>query len=503
MAALAGGGNAVDAAIAANAMQGVVAPETCGIGGDLFALVTGPELESPLALNSSGHAGSGAAELAHALRSSGTAAIPQRHPAAVTIPGCVDGWLELHRRLGRIELETILEPAARVAAGGFPASREMAVAFAGRFDELRTEPSAAPLYSAGRPPLEGERIVRQQLATTLKRIADEGREAFYGGTIGRGISEAVGGAISVADLEAVQAEWVDPLSVDIFGARGWTIPPNSQGYISLLGLAIVDRLGLTESDDPLGWHHAIEAYRLAAEDRDRILADPDSMEMAPEDLLAPRRIDGLVDRYSPDCLTSVGTHSPGSGGTAFMCVVDGDGLGVSLIQSNFYGIGSGISVQAGGFLLHDRGRGFTLTSGHPNELAPGRRPLHTLSPTIWTRDGNLSAVLGTRGGFMQPQLIIQLASLIIGRNVDPGRAMSTPRWMLPVEDEGLNCSSVEVEPGTPATVVDGLHRRGHRPIVRDVPQPGWGPMSVIRVDGDGRRVAAADPRVDTAAATAL
>lgn len=501
MSVLAVGGNAVDAAIAANAAQGVVAPETCGIGGDLFVLLAGEGDDRPAALNASGRAGSGAAGLAKELRDHGHDSIPQRHPAAVSVPGCVDGWIELHRSHGRLELGRILEPAIRLAKDGFPASRELARAFGGRRDELVDEPSAAAMFPGGKPPLEGDRIVRPELARTLEGIAEHGREAFYAGSVGLAISEATDGAISVDDLASPHQEWVEALSVDVFGSTAWTVPPNSQGYIALLGMAILDRLGLADPDDPLAWHLSIEAYRQAAADRDDLLADPDSMTGDPGDLVSPSRAQELAERISPDRVADTSPARPASGGTAYMCVVDGEGLGVSLIQSNFHGIGSGRSARDTGFLLQDRGRGFTLRPGHPNELRPGRRPLHTLSPTLWTTSGGLHAVIGTRGGHVQPLLIMQLAQSLIGHNHDAASAMSHPRWASGLTGPSSLPSLVQVEPGTPEAVTEGLTQRGHRVELLDFPQPGWGPMSAITVAKD-LRTGVADPRVDTATAAA-
>lgn len=500
MTALARGGNAVDAAISANAVQGVVAPETCGIGGDLFALVVEPGKDEPRTLNASGRAGAGTARLADELRSAGIEEIPQRHPASVTVPGCVDGWIELNTSLGRLDLGTILEPAIRLARDGFPASRELAAAFAARYDELFDEPSARDMYARRRPPLEGERIRRPELAVTLEAIADEGRHAFYSGRIGEALMAAVDNNFDPDDLARKQAEWVRPLRLDLFESTGWTIPPNSQGYISLLALGIMERIGLPAPDDPEAWHLAIEAYRLAASDRDDVLADPESMAARPQDLLSTDRIEALSDRYSPGRPSDHGTARSAGGGTAFMCVTDRDGMGVSLIQSNFYGIGSGVSVAGAGFLLHDRGRGFTLERDHPNELAPGKRPLHTLSPTIWTRGGQgLAAIIGTRGGFMQPELIVQLAVRLMGHGTAPGSAMAAPRWMVPLPRRGAG-SPVHVEPGVPDEIPADLGRRGHVVERLELPQSGWGPMSAIRIGADGLRTAAADPRVDTASA---
>src|SRR5690606_31137198 len=226
--------------------------------GDLFALVAGPGTGGVLALNSSGRAGSGASELARDLRDSGAEAIPQHHSAAVSVPGCVDGWMALHARLGRLDLGEILAPAVRLGRcgllapavrlgrEGFPASRELANAFGARAAELSTEPSGRDLYPGGDPPQPGTRIRRVELASTLERIAEEGRNAIYAGPTGKALSDAVGGAITLEDLAHSQADWVEALSVDVFGLTAWTIPPNSQGYLTLATLAILERRGLSD-----------------------------------------------------------------------------------------------------------------------------------------------------------------------------------------------------------------------------------------------------------------
>lgn len=496
------GGNAVDAAIAANAVQGTVAPETCGVGGDLFALVigpgvSGPGLGIPLALNSSGRAGSNAN--AADLRRSGLEVIPQRHPAAVTAPGCVDGWMALSEKLGSLALDRVLGPAIRLAAEGFPASREMAAAFTDRAEELRNETAARPVYGSGDQVRDGARIRRPSLADTFRRIATDGRAGFYEGPVARAISDAVEGSLTTADLARDHAEWVVPISVDVFDRTAWTVPPNSLGYVAVAALGILERLGLAEADDPLAWHRVIEAYRAAAADTTRLVADPVAMDVDPAQLVDPAALDRMADLVDDDTVVSRSHPAEASGGTAYLCVVDGDGMGVSLIQSNFHGIGSGISAGAHGFMLHDRGRGFTLEPGHPNELTPGRRPLHTLSPTIWTRSGRLDMVLGTRGGWSQPQLLAQLGSNIAGRSMTPAPAQARPRWEVAVANSG---SEVRVEPGTPESVVDGLRRRGHQVARVEAPMAGWGPMSVITIGDDGLRTGAADPRVATATAMA-
>lgn len=496
------GGNAVDAAIAANAVQGVVAPETCGIGGDLFALVLPAGETRPDALNASGRAGSGADGLVEGLRRSGENHIPQRHPGALTIPGCVDGWATLHERHGYLDWGSLFEPAIRVARDGFPASREMAAAFARRQDELCDEASARDMYPAGSPPLEGTRIVRRDLVATLERVATDGRDGFYAGVIGAALSRATGGTVTVDDLARQQADWVVPLSAHLFGHTGWTIPPNSQGYIALLALRVIELLGPGDLHDPATWHVAIEACRLAAADRSEVCSDPSTLEHDPDSLVATERAVRLAERIDLNQAARTMPDAKALGGTAYLCVVDREGMGISLIQSNYHGIGSGVSVEGAGFLLQDRGRGFSLEPDHPNELRSGRRPLHTLSPTMWTDSEGLNGIIGTRGGDAQPQLIVQLGLYIMGRNLDPASAMALPRWQVSTLDGAGSGHLVKVEPGTPDHVVDGLGQRGHDVQRLDYPQPGWGPMAAIRI-ARGLRSAASDPRVDTSSAAAV
>lgn len=489
----------MEAAIAANAVQGVVAPETCGVGGDMFALIHAPGDSEPTCLNASGRAGSGATALADELRSLGFDHVPQHHPAAVTIPGCVDGWVALHARWGRLALGDVLAPAVALARQGFPASGEFAAALAQRRDELAAEMPS--LYSSGRPYLAGERVTRPELGELLAEIAEDGRDAFYLGKRGKALSEAVAGAITPADLERTQAEWVRPLGKRVFGLDAWTTPPNSQGYISLLSLAVLETLGPGDLDDPLRWHLAVESYRVAAATRDHLLADPDLILFEPSQLVSDQQVAKLAALVSPHARARLPQSLPADGGTAYMCAIDATGLGVSLIQSNYHGIGSGIAVGDGGFVLHDRGRGFTLTEGHPNTLAAGRRPAHTLSPTVWTRQGDLVALLGTRGGDLQPQLLAQLAAFMFGHGMSPESAMAHPRWAtaLPRNHD----DPLEVEPGVSDEIVEGLAARGHAVARCPVPMAGWGPMSVITVGSSGLRTGAADPRVDTTMAGCL
>ncbi len=497
---LAAGGNAADAVIAANAVQGVVAPETCGIGGDLFALVWRPGEGRPLALNASGRAGSGVS--ATRLRDAGHTGVPLHGAASVTVPGCVDGWDALAARCGALPLAAALRPAITIAAEGFPASPELAAALAAAHGDLADVQSAASLYPGRTAPEPGDVLIRADLAGTLAAIAADGRDAFYAGAAGEGVAAATGGEVTRADLDRDQADWIEPLGAPALGRTGWTIPPNSQGWLTLAASWLLERLDPPPDPGDPAWAHAqIEAYRAVAWERDDMVADPEHLAVPPDRLVDPDRLAARLPHLRPDAVATWPAPGPAPGGTAYMCVVDATGMAVSLIQSNFHGLGSRRGAGKSGVLLHNRGAGFCLVPGHPNELAPGKRPLHTLSPTLWTREGSLDLVLGTRGGHQQPQYLVQLAAAIFRLGDDPGAAQSRPRWSTASFGAGAP-SRVEFEDRVPSRVTDGLRKRGHDVQLAGPWMGGWGPISVIAVAADGTRHGAADPRVTTAAALA-
>lgn len=491
------GGNAVDAAVAAVAAQGVVAPETCGLGGDLFALVHAPGWERPRALNSSGRAGSGADP--EKLRAAGAADIPGDHPAAVTIPGCVDGMVTLVDELGSLDVASVVAPAIALAREGFEVSTEQAAAFTRQADVYRENPAVASFYPDGRPVVKGELIEREDLARTLEAVAQDGRDAFYGGKVGEDIAAAVAGMITLEDMLVSQAQWVDPISAHVAGLTGWTIPPNSQGYLGLATLAVFEMLDPPDDvDDPMWWHLLIEAYRSLAWERDDLVSDPETVALRIDMLLDPGRLQRAAVSVDRDRAGVWPTPLGQNSSTAYICAADADGMAVSIIQSNYRGTGSPFGAARSGFLLQDRGMGFNLTPGHPNELAPKKRPLHTLSPTLWIEDRDHRWVLGTRGGAVQPQLIAQIAARAIFGGTPLDEAQDAPRWTTSLFGPGTT-SQLAFEPGVPDSVLEGLRARGHEINVLDRRQPGWGPMSIIELDGTRRR-AAADPRVDTTAA---
>ena len=491
------GGSAVDAAIAADAVLAVVAPDTCGPGGDLFAIIHRPGDEQPAVLNASGRAGSrvSAAEL----RERGLTRIPMRSRWSITVPGCVDGWEELVARYARLGLGTDLAPAIGLAREGFPASTELSASL-GRLENLiASQGSAAPLYPNGRSPAPGDSMTRPDLAETLQSIADDGRDAFYLGAVGDGIIEATGALITRHDLERRQTEWVEPASIDVFGSTAWTVPPNSQGWLTLATLRIFEMLDPpADPDDPAFHHTLIEAYRAVAWERADTVCDPSTAPIPVAALLDEGRLAERAATIDPGRARRWPVQTSAPGGTAYLTVRDRDGMAVSFIQSNFWGIGSGRSAGATGVWLHNRGAGFELRPGHPNELVPGRRPLHTLSPTLWTRDGVARLILGTRGGDQQPQLLAQMAATMLYAGASPGTAQRQPRWFIDdfASDE---LPAIRYEPRFPPSTIEGLTGRGHDLHPADAWETGWGPVSTITIDGD-TVVGDADPRVSTTAA---
>ena len=488
------GGNAVDAAIATNAAIAVTCPHLCGMGGDLFALVYHDGAVS--ALNSSGRAGSGAD--AAALRAEGRTDMPFRLDIrSVTVPGCVDGWMALHDRFGTLPLSVLLEPAIALAAAGFPAS-PLLVGAAARTDEGAGENLAELLGQLTRP---GARVRRAGAARALAGIVDGGRDAFYQGEFGAGLKALGRGLYSDADLATPVAEWVTPLTAAAFGVELWTIPPNSQGYLTLGSAELAYRLDLpADPTDARFAHLLIEAATAAGYDRPDVLSDTTDG----DELL--RSIAGRLEMIDNERASD--RWAPGQDGdTTYLCTVDGSGMAVSLIQSNAAGFGSGLVEPNTGINLHNRGLGFNLRAGHAAELKPGHRPPHTLCPAMATSDGSLRGVFGTMGGDAQPQILVQLAARLFHYGQSPAAAIDAGRWALHGPATGFDtwtsgqAPTVLVEGQAPAEWMGELARRGHRVAAADPYDSAFGHAHAIVIDAEGFRAGAADPRtmVGTAA----
>jgi len=488
------GGSAADAAIAASAVLAVTTQHSCGMGGDLFALVH--DGSGVQCLNSSGRAGSGADP--DKMRAAGHRVMPLRdHIQSVPVPGCVDGWVALHERFGVLPLAEVLAPAAAYANDGFPASPTLV----GAIPVVAHLAGAADYAGVTRP---GDLVRRPGVARTLDAIGNEGRDAFYRGEFGRGLIDIGAGEYAEDDLARVQAGWVTPISLDAFGHRLWTVPPNSQGYLTLASAWIADGLPLPDDPDDALWAHLlIEAARQAGFDRIDVLHEgANGIALISADRLAPRRA-----AISPAAAATLGrSERYAAGGTIYLCAVDSDRMGVSLIQSNASGWGAGIVEPATRIFLQDRGIGFSLEPGHPAEYGPGRRPPHTLSPALVTNaeTGDFDAVIGTMGGDSQPQILLQLLARLYVNGESPGPAMAAGRWGL-----GLGFTTwdergeveVQIEGHSPEAWDTGLVERGHRVRRHEEFSGAFGHAHLIVNHGD-HLAGASDPRPRNGAAVA-
>ncbi|MBK9178144.1 MAG: gamma-glutamyltransferase [Acidimicrobiales bacterium] len=490
------GGTAADAAIAANAVLAVTAPHLCGMGGDLFAIVHEGS-GRPHVLNASGRAGSGADP--ERLRAEGHRSMPLRDDVrAAPVPGCVDGWVALHQRHGRLPLGEVLAPARRLAAGGFPASTLLAAAA-----PLLAGVAGAGDLTAGAPYPPGHVVRRPGVARVLDLVAALGRDGFYGGEVGAALLEAGAGEYAESDLARPQADWVDALGLRAWGHDLWTVPPNSQGYLTLAGAWIADGLPLPDDPDDPEWAHLlIEAARQAGHDRPAVLHEhADGAGLIAPERLAPRRAAVDPARAGP------GPAPTAAGDTTYLCAVDGAGTAVSLIQSNASGFGCHVAIGDTGVLLHDRGIGFSLEPGHPAEYGPGRRPPHTLAPALVTGpDGGLRLVIGTMGGDSQPQILLQLIARVLVARQSPARAVTAGRWVLAgTGSDGFDTwlrpdrVRVRVEANAPPSWAGELERLGH--TVERLPAFDSRVGHAQLIDAGGASLAgAADPRSGAAAA---
>lgn len=505
------GGAAVDAAIAANAMLGLVEPTGAGVGGDLFAIVWDARQRRLLGLNGSGRSPR-SLSLAH-FTARGLEEVPSHGPLSVSVPGAVDGWFELHGRFGQLDMATLLAPAIGYARAGFPVTEIVAGAWAHDAELLRSYAGfAATFLPDGRAPTTGDVFTNPRLADTYELLAKHGRGAFYDGEIARSIADymqAQGGFLNAEDLQAHHAEWVEPVAASYRGFEVWELPPNGQG------IAVLQMLNVLEAYDlgSLPWgsaehlHWLIEAKKLAFEDRARHYADPEFATVPVAQLISKTYATERRRLIRPDrALTDVGYGDPGalaSGDTVYLCAADSEGNMVSLIQSNYKGMGSGMTPPDCGFVLQNRGELFALDPEHPNAFAPGKRPFHTIIPAFVTRRGEPWMAFGVMGADMQPQGHVQVLSNIIdfGMNIQVAgdaprmrhEGSSTPKGA-PSTDGGV----VLLESQLDATAAEGLRNLGHRV---ELGRDGFGGYQAIRRDADrGIYLGASESRKDGHAA---
>ena len=484
------GGNAIDAAIAVNAVQGVVAPETCGIGGDLFALIWMDGEEKPYCLDSSGYAGSNVlnADL------SNLASIPLNHAATITVPGAVKGWETMYEKFGSLQFDSLLKEAINLCQEGFPVSKELSQSITLHQSSLEKQSSGRNFYAKGKPLEEGKILKRTQLGETLSHIGEKGSSFFYSGDLAQKIIDSTDNLLTLNDLASYQSIWVEPLSLNVYGKAGWTTPPHTQGYLTLATLKAYELSA--KFDDLIDHHMLIECYRALAADRDNITYDYCG-EISKFKGLDLDYIQEKTASITHNCTSIFPPPGKHGGGTAYMAIKDSMGNAVSLIQSNFHGIGSTIEVGSYGFFLHNRGAGFNLKDSHPNKISPLRKPLHTLSPTIWSDNGNLDMVVGTRGGRNQPQLLSQFILPHLLKNSAYEENMAKGRWTINHFGEGT-ASELIIEPSFGEKAIEELREKGHSVKVTDSLQASFGPISAIFRKDNESWVGLSDPRVETA-----
>lgn len=465
------GGNAIDAAIAANAVLGVVEPTGSGIGGDLFAIIWVAERGRLYGLNASGR--SPRSLKLEYFKEKGYEFIPSFGPLPVSVPGCVDGWFEMHEMFGKLPMKDILQPAIGYARDGFPVTEVIAYYLARNTQSLKDYPNIKEVYMPeGKSPAKGEIFKNPALANTLTKIANGGRNEFYRGSIAKDIAAFMkqnGGFLSYDDLSRHHSEWIEPVSVNYRGYDVWELPPNGQGIAALQMLNILEGFDIAS----MGFgstqyiHTFTEAKKLAFEDRAKYYADPVFAKIPVEQLLSDKYAAERRNLINPNVAAKV--YDPGkieAGNTIYMTVADRFGNMVSLIQSNYRGMGSGMCPTGLGFVLQDRGEMFTLQEGHNNVYAPGKRPFHTIIPAFITKDGKPFISFGVMGGDMQPQGHVQVVVNLIDFKMNLQEAGDAPRIYHtgssePTGQHMTDGGILKLESGLRTEVVQKLMSMGH------------------------------------------
>lgn len=499
---LARGGSAADAAVAANAVMGVVAPMSNGIGGDLFAIVYDAKSSKLYGLNASGWAPQSLN--LDLLRSKGLRSMPLRGIYTVTIPGAVDGWQKLVDRFGRKKLNEDLAPAIRVADEGFPVGEIVSTLWSSVIDLLHANDEAARTYLVSdRAPHLGEVFRNPDLAASLRLIAANGRDAFYKGDLAKRIVEASsrhGGVMTLADFSAYSSEWVDPISTTYHDWTVYEMPPNSQGIGALMMLNIMENFPLAQfgPNSTSALHAMIEAKKLAYADVLRFIADPHSQKLPVNGLLSKeyaKERARKIDKNKANCEVAAGEPAFSGGDTIYLSVVDRDGNIVSLIQSNYENFGSGIVANGTGFALQDRGALFSLDPASPNALAGHKRPLHTIIPAMMQK-GDTRIAFGIMGGWNQSQAHAQFVADVVDFKMNIQAALEFPRFTKPT----FTGCDLHMEGRIPLNVRKELEQKGHLIDVRGAFSSAMGGgQAVMRDFATGVNYGASDPRKDGAA----
>jgi len=487
------GGNAVDAAVTASAVLCVSEPHMTGIGGDCFALIGLPDGEVR-GLNASGRAALAADAdwLSEADIGSG---LSEDSVHSVTVPGAIDGWDRLLGEFGTIGLGEALAPAIRLARDGVPTSPRVAYDWARNAAKLsRDEGARQHFLPGGRPPRPGEAMRYPAFADTLELIAREGRDAFYLGPVAEEIVDHLrprGGLLTREDFAAVEASWVEPIATGFAGREVLEIPPNGQGIVALIALNLLKRLdiGRFAPDSPERFHLQVEAIRLAFVLRNRHVSDPEKARVPADFLLSDALADTLAEQISLERAIGDLEASVPPSDTVYLCVVDGNRLAISFINSVYSAWGSGIATPRGGFALHNRGQCFSTDPAHPNCIGPGKRPMHTIIPAMVKQDGRVAMPFGVMGGDYQPMGHVQVLLNMYLYGMDPQEAIDFPR-VFPEWQTG----QLGVEQSVPEAVRRGLAERGHEIAVLSEPLGGG---QAIAIDWKtGVLAGGSDPRKD-------
>ena len=487
------GGNALDAALAAAVTLAVGYPHNCGVGGDLFALVQRPDGQT-VAINASGRAPAGVD--VQAMRAAHGAHMPNFGPDTVTVPGAVSGWSALHDEGARLPWGEAFGAAIAIAYGGVAVPRSLSKALERDASRLQEDAGVRDVFFAEGEPLARCALLRQPaLGASLELLASEGPGILYGGTLGEryaaGLREA-GSPMTTRDLASHTAELVPPLIGRYRDLDVRVAPPNSQGFALLQMLALIERLEI--DPDPLGSDVGTLAHVFAAasRDRDRHLADPSTMRVHASTLLDDGHLAGLADEIRDSVTLRTVTRPRGTGDTIALVTADAEGWAVSLIQSLWDSFGSGILEPETGIIAHDRGGCFTLELGHPNEIAPGKRPFHTLMPVLVHREGRLAAVAGTMGGAAQPQINAQNLIRTFDLGMRPDEAVAAPRFTVRADDPLVAAAEGRMAPAA----TQRLQQAGFRvENLKDVDEDtGHAHMIVRRPDGTFQ--VGSDPRAD-------
>ncbi len=490
------GGNAADAAIAAASVLNVVEPMSTGLGGDAFALVYWAADRRVYALNASGRAPKAAT--LERLRSLGVRkSLPSRGMLPVTVPGACAGWADLLTRFGRQGLDTVLQPAIGYANSGFPVSEKIAAGWAGAVRLLEGDPEARRVYlNNGQAPAAGQRFRIPDLAGSLRLVAEQGPDAFYRGPIAEAIvatSDQAGGILAFEDLAEHTSTWVEPIHTTYRGHSVYECPPNGQGIAALIGLNILEGYDLSALPFQQAgtFHRKMEAVKLAMTDAARYVADPDMADVPIAAMLdagyARSRRSLINDEHAID--QAMPGRLPTSPDTVYLCTADSEGNAVSFINSLYMGFGSGIVAQGTGIVLQNRGHLFSLDPEHPNCIAPGKRPYHTIIPCMVTRGDDLAICFGVMGGFMQPQGHVQVLSNMLDHGMDAQRALDAPRFRYDAD------GTFGVESGLPRSVYAGLRSLGHKLEVGNRGNFGGGQVIAVHPES-GAYLAGSDPRKD-------